>query len=430
MGRCPHCRSIFQIPAQPAASTPSKAPDFDLSPKPAPLVQADPLSPLEGLAPRPDSNNFAGLTPVSRPTSATDGTATAAGGAAGLTPVGGAPAPAGLTPVDSSPGLTPTGNETAGGGGSTPVGGGLAPVGGLTPAQGDALPTLTPVGPASLTPVDSGGLTPLGNAGGSGPDNPYDWASAESNAAPAVGGGLSSSPNPFASPTSSSMGKPQKPISSGDRSGLPWERNKGDAKLSRTAKMVLLNPSDAFSRMRCTGGLGSPMGYLCLTMAIAIAAIFGWALVGMFAGLGLGLASAENVDGERLAAAIGGSLVTILISAVISIGIAIPGVILNSFIQAGVLHVILMMLGGARRGFETTYRVVCFSLGSSVLIYVIPCVSYVVAPIFMLIALIVGLSRAHEISGGKAALAIFAPVLIVLPIMVLLGIMVGALSGG
>ncbi len=101
-------------------------------------------------------------------------------------------------------------------------------------------------------------------------------------------------------------------------------------------------------------------------------------------------------------------------------GIGIPALIMNSFIQAGLIHVVLMMLGSARRDFEATFRVICFSLGSSALIYVIPCVASLIAPIFFLIAVITGIARAHEISGGKAALAVLAPAIVIVPIFLLL----------
>jgi hypothetical protein len=303
--------------------------------------------------------------------------------------------------------LTPV-NDPSTASGLTPIAGGQSAAAGLTPIQPGPLPTLTPVGSGALTPL---GPTPLGSLG----DTSQDWAAFES-AAPAARGGLSS-PNPFSSPKTVTA-RPQKPIRDDNRCGLPWELSQEDAKLSRTVKMVLFSPSEAFSTMRCSGGYGGPIGYLCLSTVAGIAALFGWGLLGAFAIVCLGVAS--GAPGEAVGGSLTNRVLSCAVAAVVFMGIGIPALIMNSFIQAGLIHVVLMMLGSARRDFEATFRVICFSLGSSALIYVIPCVASLIAPIFFLIAVITGIARAHEISGGKAALAVLAPAIVIVPIFLLL----------
>ena len=287
--------------------------------------------------------------------------------------------------------LTPLGGDTPG---LTPLGdSGTA---GLTPLGGT--PGLTPVGG---TP----GLTPVGGAS----SNPFDWATAESTAAPAnlsnLGGGGAA--NPFASPTAPSMGA-QKPINDSRRNGLPWEHTRGDSKFTRTVKMVLFNPSEAFTKMRCEGGFGGPIGFLCLGLLAAVGATVLYFLIVMltFGTIGLG----GGADPSRVGAALGGMAAGMVIGAVVGLAFSIPMVIAMTFVQAGLLHLVLMMLGGARRGYEATFRVTCFSMGSLFCFYVLPyCIAWIPITIFYFIVMIIGLSRAHSISGGKAAIAVVAP---------------------
>ena len=78
------------------------------------------------------------------------------------------------------------------------------------------------------------------------------------------------------------------------------------------------------------------------------------------------------------------------------------------FIWGGIIHLVLMLFGGASSGFTATLRVVCYSQTTSVAI-LIPVVGGIVQPIWGLVLQIVGLSRAHRVTGGKAAAAVLLP---------------------
>ena len=64
------------------------------------------------------------------------------------------------------------------------------------------------------------------------------------------------------------------------------------------------------------------------------------------------------------------------------------------FVGSGVLHLCLMIVGGAKKPFETTFRVVCFSSGSTYLLAMIPFCGGFVAAIYNIVLQCMGLARA------------------------------------
>ena len=77
-------------------------------------------------------------------------------------------------------------------------------------------------------------------------------------------------------------------------------------------------------------------------------------------------------------------------------------VIFEVAVWAGLVHVTLLLLGGARRGFEATARTVCFAEAAN-LAKIIPFCGGVIAFIFFLVLSVIGVSETHGISRGKAA---------------------------
>ena len=84
-------------------------------------------------------------------------------------------------------------------------------------------------------------------------------------------------------------------------------------------------------------------------------------------------------------------------------------ILIFAFICSAILHVILWILDGAKEGFEATVRVYAYAAGSTAVFQIIPICGGLVAVIWSLVLQIIGLSRAHGISPGKAALAVLLP---------------------
>jgi hypothetical protein len=85
-------------------------------------------------------------------------------------------------------------------------------------------------------------------------------------------------------------------------------------------------------------------------------------------------------------------------------------VVIGVFVAAGVLHLMLLLLGGARRDFEATFRVVSFSQATSVL-FLVPFCGQLVGGIWCLVLYVLGLAEAHRIGHGKALAAVLLPIL-------------------
>jgi hypothetical protein len=199
--------------------------------------------------------------------------------------------------------------------------------------------------------------------------------------------------------------------------GLPWERR---AELGfvkawfDTVSLLITKPSDAFTMMRPEGGLMDPLLFgLIGGCAGSIVSIL---FQGLFQSIP-GFASRNDaLDMFGL-----GPWALIIIYAVLSPLL----VLLGLFLGGGVLHLCLMLVGGANRSFETTFRVVCFSSGAANLFSMIPMCGGIIAAVYNIVLECIGLTRAHQTTTGKAVLAIFLPLIICCGVVVLLGIVLG-----
>jgi hypothetical protein len=81
------------------------------------------------------------------------------------------------------------------------------------------------------------------------------------------------------------------------------------------------------------------------------------------------------------------------------------------FVLSGMLHLFLLMVQGARSGFEATFRVVAYSEAPYIFL-IIPFCGGMISWIWSLVLVIIGLQHAHQITGAKAAFAVFLPLVI------------------
>src|SRR4029079_14418842 len=81
------------------------------------------------------------------------------------------------------------------------------------------------------------------------------------------------------------------------------------------------------------------------------------------------------------------------------------------FVVAAIAHLFLLLFGGARRGFEAPFRVVCYSEAAAV-INIIPLCGGAISAVYYLVLGIIGLAAAHGIGKGTAAAAVLLPLLV------------------
>ena len=150
------------------------------------------------------------------------------------------------------------------------------------------------------------------------------------------------------------------------RPGLPWEHRQERGFFNafiETLTMVLTRPAEAFSVMKREGGLGEPLIY----------------------------------------ALIGGSVGGILSPLFLAIFL---------FIWSALAHLCLMIVGGANQPFETTFRVLAFTQGSTGPLQIIPVCGGLIAGVWAIVCYCIGLARAHETDTGRAVLAVFLPLIV------------------
>jgi hypothetical protein len=192
-----------------------------------------------------------------------------------------------------------------------------------------------------------------------------------------------------------------------------------------TTRQVLTGPGAFFRAMPLSGGLGSPLlyavviGWIGLLATAFYQAVFRSIVGSSFRTFGS--------DRPELAALLGfvegwaGFVAQAVFGGVF--------VVIGVFLAAGILHLMLLLLGGARRDFEATFRVVSFSQATSV-VFLVPFCGQLVGAIWCLVLYVLGLAAAHEIGHGRAAAAVLLPIALVCCCCAALAVVfAGALAG-
>jgi hypothetical protein len=275
---------------------------------------------------------------------------------------------------------------------------------GETPPPADAFPPASPPEFGSAPPAVPPPADPFPNL------QPLSPKPASDNPFAGVGGPPEKGPadpmNPYASPAAAAYAYvPQYP--GGPRPGLPWETQpKSFGTWWETTKLCLMQPSYAYRIMWQYGGLGSPLLHGLCGLVIGTFGQLLWTIplvvVAFVAGnRGQGGPEAAGMIGLQVGMQIGQALFWLAVAVALL------------FIGSAITHVCLMLLGGAKQGYETTFRVVSYSNGSTAWMNAIPCGAFVLG-IWTLVLNIIGLAEAHEIPASKAALAVFLPLIVCL----------------
>src|SRR5436190_3818116 len=165
-------------------------------------------------------------------------------------------------------------------------------------------------------------------------------------------------------------------------SGLPWENRQQIGLVKAwldTVSLLIAKPSEAFAMMRPEGGLMDPLLFgLIGGCAGTIVSILFQGLMQSIPGFG---------GGNDFFRAFGiRSWAFFLIYAVLSPLFLVVGL----FIGSAILHLCLMLVGGANRSFETTFRVACFTTGAANLFSMIPMCGGFIAAIYNIVLQCIG----------------------------------------
>jgi len=199
---------------------------------------------------------------------------------------------------------------------------------------------------------------------------------------------------PGAAPTSTAIAS---------RAGLPWEHRQERGLFNafiETLSLVLTRPAEAFSVMKREGGFGEPLIYAliggCVGGIVSFLFSLGFQSLGLFTDKNNSLAAMTGIG-------LGSAAMIILLPLFLVLGL---------FIGSGIVHLCLMIVGGANQSFETTFRVVAFSQGSASPLQMIPLCGGLISGVWALVCSCIGLARAHETTTGRAVLAVFLPVIL------------------
>jgi len=187
------------------------------------------------------------------------------------------------------------------------------------------------------------------------------------------------------------------------RTGLPWEHRQERGFFNafiETLSMVLTRPAEAFSVMKREGGLGEPLIYALIGGSVGgiVSALFslGFQSIGLFADKNNSLAGMTGIG-------IGSVAMIILLPLFLAIFL---------FIWSALAHLCLMIVGGANQPFETTFRVLAFTQGSTGPLQIIPVCGGLIAGVWAIVCYCIGLARAHDTDTGRAVLAVFLPLIV------------------
>jgi hypothetical protein len=222
---------------------------------------------------------------------------------------------------------------------------------------------------------------------------------------------------PAAPPTQ--IGAGATPEAAVPRGGLPWEHRQERGFFNafiETLVMVLTRPGDAFTVMKREGGLGEPLIYAliggCLGGIVSILFSLGLQSVGFFA-------DRHDTFAAMAGMGVGSAAFIVLVPLFVIIGL---------FIGSAIIHLCLMIVGGANQSFETTFRVLAFSQGSTGPLQMIPVCGGMIAGVWALVCNCIGLARAHETDTGRAVLAVFLPLIVCCGGVLVIALMFGGLG--
>lgn len=199
---------------------------------------------------------------------------------------------------------------------------------------------------------------------------------------------------------------------------IPWEKPGYPALegLYETIKLFVVRPAEAFARMPIAGDLVKPLLFTVILgwLGIIVSNIYSLALRGALWNY---LPGMSGMGRDQFMLSTGTTVAMMIFAPVL--------VLIGVFIWAAILHLFLMLVGGAASGFAATLRVVCYTQTTQ-LGQIVPVCGGLLSFIWSLVLSISGLAIAHRTTQGKAALAVLLPVVLCCVCLVVVFAMAGA----
>ncbi|MGZ3535742.1 MAG: YIP1 family protein [Thermodesulfobacteriota bacterium] len=192
----------------------------------------------------------------------------------------------------------------------------------------------------------------------------------------------------------------------------PWESGEGFAgSFFQTIWESLFSPSKFFKKIAFGEGYWAPLIYGLITGIIGNGCAILWVWLFM----------AQWIPMDRIPFSYSLSVFQVIAPLPFQQAIAI-------FISSAIIHLCLMIVRGNNNGYKTTFRAICYSY-SGYLFGIIPFIGLIIGNIYVFILTIIGVKEGHEISTGKAVLAVLLPAIVVLG-LILIAILVAVMFVG
>ena len=176
----------------------------------------------------------------------------------------------------------------------------------------------------------------------------------------------------------------------------PWESGEGfTSAFYRTTVDSLFSPTRFFKKISSGEGYWSPLIYGLIIGIIGNGCAILWFWLFM----------ARLIPMDRIPFQHGLSILRLIIPLPFQLAIAI-------FIGSAIIHLCLMIVGGNNNGYKTTFRAIAYSY-SGYLFGIIPFIGMIIGGIYTFILTIIGVREGHEISTGKAVLAVLLPAIVI-----------------
>jgi hypothetical protein len=280
----------------------------------------------------------------------------------------------------------------------------LADPGAAPPAppapEGEAPPSAAPQGPPAWgapppPPQPGPGAPPPGY----GPP-PGGWG-------PPSGGGQGGYPPPPGGP-----GPPGGPVETALPAPFAERGTRGFFRaFFETWKLAAVQPQQFFRRVRIDQSRSAVLfAVISFTFGTAAETLYGWLTgqqVALFAERLAGYLPPDQAQAFRDAVQSQSgprSLGQIVVAPVLAVILV--------YLLSAIFHLLLLLLKGAQRGFDATVTVVAYGFGLSLLLAVPGC-GFPIAAVWATVVWIVGLGESQRCGPGKAAAAVFAPLLLV-----------------
>lgn len=186
---------------------------------------------------------------------------------------------------------------------------------------------------------------------------------------------------------------------------IPWE-NRAElgffSALFGTIALLVCNPKKAFSSPAKPGSMGSSLlfGIIMGTVGFAFSMFYQFVLSL--------LASSDTSSTQAPAVAFTGVVMVAML--VLSPVFVATGL----FVASGITHLSLMILRGANRPFENTFRVVCYASSLSSMMQILPFCGSTIGGLWALVVQVVGVYRTNGIGPGRATAAVLLPLILCL----------------